>query len=156
MQPPERDRSARAVLARRAALPLRVTLVGLLLGFVVVAGREVAATVGIGTGGAGDSYDLFAVSLTGVVGGVFALGSTARAGATPGRFATAFSLVYATAGAVALVVCLVRLGASTPLLRSLAAAFLGTAIAAASAFFGLATPDDQAQDQAPRSPPRST
>ena len=121
-----------------------MALVGLLVGFVVVAGREVAATVGIGTGGAGDSYDLFAVSLTGVVGGVFALalGSSAGAGTPPGRFASAFALVYASAGAVALVVCLVRLGASTPLLRSLAAAFLGTAVAAASAFFGLAAPDD--------------
>ena len=47
-------------------------------------------------------------------------------------------------------VCLVRLGSSTPLLRSLAATFLGTAVAAASAFFGLHDPDDAA----PREPRR--
>ncbi len=130
--------------AVKSGLPLRVSLVGLLLGFVVVAGREVAATVGVGTGGTGDSYDLLAVSLTGVVGGAFAvsLGTSAGARRRPSSFSTAFALAYATAGAVALVVCLVRLGASTPLLRSLAAAFLGTAVAAASAFFGLAAPDD--------------
>ncbi len=135
-------KSAKSTFAVGPALG--VSLVGLLLGFVVVAGREVAATIGVGTGGAGDSYDLFSVSLTGVAGGVFALalGSNAGAGVRSGRFASAFALAYATAGAVALVVCLVRLGSSTPLLRSLAATFLGTTVAAASAFFGLTAPED--------------
>lgn len=139
----------------RPTTPLRVSLAGLLLGFVMVAGREVAATLGVGTGGSGDSYDLFAVSLTGVVGGVFAL---ALGGAAtpdpPRRFAAIYSLVYAWAGAIALVVCLVRLGSSTPLLRSLAAAFLGTAVAAASAYFGITRPEDPGGPGADQ--PRST
>jgi len=142
---PARTRSAPTRPERRPAGPslaLRVSLIGLLGGFIVVAGREVAATLGIGAGGSGDSYDLFAVSLTGVVGGVFALGSAAASADPPKRFAAMYSLVYATFGAIAMIVCLVRLGASTPLLRSLAATFLGTAVAAASAFFGITVPED--------------
>jgi len=125
-------------------LPLRVSLIGLLVGFAVVAGREVAATLGLGSGGSGDSYDLFAVSLTGVVGGVFALalGSAAATAGPPQRFAGVYTLVYAAFGTTAMLVCLIRLGSSTPLLRSLAATFLGTAVAAASAFFGITAPDD--------------
>ena len=125
-------------------LSLRFALIGLLVGFVVLAGREVGATFGITPGGSGDSYELFAVSLTGVVGGVFALasgGAVAPSGSLR-RFAAWYSCVYAVAGSVALIVCLVRLGSSTPLLRSLAATFLGTAVAAASAVFGLTAPDD--------------
>ena len=144
---PARTRPAPTRTERAPAgptLPLRVSLIGLLGGFIVVAGREVAATLGIGAGGSGDSYDLFAVSLTGVVGGVFALalGSAAASADPPKRFAAMYSLVYATVGAIAMIVCLVRLGAATPLLRSLAATFLGTAVAAASAFFGITVPED--------------
>ena len=127
-------------------MALAVVLGTLLVGFVLVAAREIGATLGIVEGGHGDSYQLFAVSLTGLVGAVFALAMgasrrTAAATATdddPRRrfFSTAYVLTYVTAGAIALLVCLVRLGSSTVILRSLAAAFLGTAIAVASAYFG--------------------
>ena len=134
----------RATAAPRSTLSLRVMLIGLLVGFVVVAVREVGATLGINPGGSGDSYELFAVSLTGLVGGVFALasGGVAAPSGSSRRFAALYSCVYAVAGSVALIVCLLRLGSSTPLLRSLAATFLGTAVAAASAVFGLTEPDD--------------
>ncbi|MCJ7437128.1 MAG: hypothetical protein MUP97_05125, partial [Acidimicrobiia bacterium] len=64
--------------------------------------------------------------------------TTAVADHDPRRrfFANAYVLTYVTAGAVALLVCLVRLGSSTVILRSLVAAFLGTAVAVASAYFG--------------------
>lgn len=128
----------------------------LLLGFVVVVVREVGATLGAWLGGTGDPYELFAVSLTGMVGAVFAVALGASQAIAPGRrgraalgrlhswFRQIYVLTYAIAGAVALVVCLVRLGESTSLLRSLAATFLGTAIAAASAFFGTQALDDDA------------
>ena len=48
----------------------------------------------------------------------------------------AFSVTYIVAGVVALAVCLVKLNDSTSLLRSLAATFLGTSVAAATALFG--------------------
>ena len=44
---------------------------------------------------------------------------------------------YVVAGSVALIVCLVRLGASTAVLRGLAAAFLGTSVATLTAFLDL-------------------
>ena len=125
---------------------LAAVLATLLAGFVLVVVREIGATLGIVDGGRGDSYQLFAVSLTGLVGAVFALamgGSRRTAAANAADddqrrrfFSTAYVLTYVTAGAIALLVCLVRLGSSTVILRSLAAAFLGTAIAVASAYFG--------------------
>ena len=122
----------------------------LLIGFVLVVGREIGATLGVVTGGRGDSYQLFAVSLTGLVGAVFALamGAARRRRAGDGHrdalhrfFAAAYVLTYVAAGAIALLVCLVRLGSSTVILRSLAAAFLGTAVAVASAYFGAEADD---------------
>ncbi|MCJ7671575.1 MAG: hypothetical protein MUP67_05955 [Acidimicrobiia bacterium] len=127
------------------AVALAAVLATLLAGFVLVVGREIGATLGIVDGGRGDSYQLFAVSLTGLVGAVFALamGASRRTSSTatgddPRRrlFSTAYVLTYVMAGAIALLVCLVRLGSSTVILRSLAAAFLGTAVAVASAYFG--------------------
>jgi MFS family permease len=124
---------------------LATVLGTLLVGFVVVAAREVGATLGIVDGGRGDSYQLFAVSLTGLVGAVFALamGATRRIASTATNddqrrrfFSTAYVLTYVISGAIALLVCLIRLGSSTVILRSLAAAFLGTAVAVASAYFG--------------------
>ncbi len=121
-------------------------LATLLVGFVLVVAREVGATLDLVEGGHGDSYQLFAVSLTGLVGAVFALGMGAgrakRRSSKPDPlrrfFASAYVLTYVVAGAVALLVCLVRLGSSTAILRSLAAAFLGTAVAVTSAYFGAA------------------
>ncbi len=130
-------------------LALASVVGALLLGFVVIVVREVGATIGAWAGGSGDQYELFAVSLTGLVGAVFAvaLGASHRSAATDRRaaavehlrswFGRVYVLTYSLAGGTALVVCLVRLAASTPLLRSLAATFLGTSVAAASAFFGL-------------------
>ena len=125
-------------------IALGAVLGTLLVGFVVVVAREIGATLDLVDGGRGDSYQLFAVSLTGLVGAVFALGM--GAGRAPRRtprpdplrrfFASAYVLTYVVAGAVALLVCLVRLGSSTVTLRSLAAAFLGTAVAVTSAYFG--------------------
>ena len=149
MGPRARGRHAERSNSRPGSRLALASVVGaLLLGFVVVVVREVGATLGAWPGGAGDSYELFAVSLTGMVGAVFAVALGAantidprrRTGARlerlRGWFAQAYVLTYAIAGAVALVVCLVRLGESTSLLRSLAATFLGTGVAAASAFFG--------------------
>jgi hypothetical protein len=133
---------------------LGAVLTTLLGGFVLVVGREIGATLGVVDGGHGDSYQLFAVSLTGLVGAVFALamGAAHRRRAGDVRhdtlhrfFATAYVLTYVAAGAIALLVCLVRLGSSTVILRSLGAAFLGTAVAVASAYFGTA-----ADEGAPR------
>lgn len=139
---------ARATPGGTAVLALAGVVGALLLGFVVVVVREIGATVRAWPGGTGDSYELFAVSLTGMVGAVFAVALGAASTIAPRRrararlerlrgwFAQVYVLTYAIAGAVALVVCLVRLGESTSLLRSLAATFLGTGVAAASAFFG--------------------
>jgi hypothetical protein len=115
---------------------LATVLGTLLVGFVVVAAREVGATLGIVDGGRGDSYQLFAVSLTGLVGAVFALAMGANDDQRRRFFSTAYVLTYVISGAIALLVCLIRLGSSTVILRSLAAAFLGTAVAVASAYFG--------------------
>jgi hypothetical protein len=117
----------------------------LLLGFVVVVVREIVVTFGGAPPVTDESYELFAVSLTGLAGGVFAVGlgaaPRARGGTRPDRVRSAVGLAYVVtyglAGGLALVVCLVRLGASTGLLRGLAAAFLGTSVAAATAFFGV-------------------
>jgi len=54
--------------------------------------------------------------------------------------ATAFAIAYVAAGTVAVIVCLVRLGDATTLLKSLAATFLGTSVAAATSLFGAADP----------------
>jgi MFS family permease len=142
-----RPRSARRQAPEAQGLALGAVLATLLAGFVLVVAREIGATLGVVDGGRGDSYQLFAVSLTGLVGAVFALAmgaprsmSASVADRDPRRrfFASAYVLTYVTAGAVALLVCLVRLGSSTVILRSLAAAFLGTAVAVASAYFGTA------------------
>jgi hypothetical protein len=118
----------------------------MLVGFVVVVVREIGATLEVWPGGEGDPYELFAVSLTGLVGGVFAVALAAPRQVETRRVAIdrlrshvgrAYVVAYALAGGIALVVCLVRLGSSTALLRSLAATFLGTSVAAASAFFGV-------------------
>jgi len=107
--------------------------------------------------GRADRYSLcvvlFATSLTGLVGGVFA----AAIGAVPRvtrrrsdratddrvdpwrtRLAAAYVIAYAVAGITATIVCIARLGSATPLLQSLAGAFMGASAAAASAFFGVA------------------
>ena len=140
-----RPKSGRGQAPEAQGLALGAVLATLLCGFVLVVAREIGATLGIVDGGRGDSYELFAVSLTGLVGAVFALAlgasrstTTAVADHDPLRrfFANAYVLTYVTAGAVGLVVCLIRLGSSTVILRSLAAAFLGTAVAVASAYFG--------------------
>jgi hypothetical protein len=116
----------------------------------VVVVREVLATLGVIDGGKGDQYQLFAVSLTGLAGGVFTVAlragprragqtsSGASADALRSGLATAFALAYVTAGTVAVVVCLVHLGDATSLLKSLAATFLGTSVAAATSLFGVA------------------
>ena len=140
-----RPKSARRQAPEAQGLALGAVLATLLAGFVLVVAREIGATLEIVDGGRGDSYELFAVSLTGLVGAVFALAlgasrstTTAVADRDPLRrfFANAYVLTYVTAGAVGLLVCLIRLGSSTVILRSLAAAFLGTAVAVASAYFG--------------------
>ena len=119
-------------------------MVILLAGFALVVAREVGATLGVGEYEANDSYQLFAVSLTGLAGGVFVVGMrppTPSRTTPDARFRSvvgaAYVLVYVAAGGTALVVCLWRLGDSTPLLRSLAAAFLGASVAAVSAFFNI-------------------
>jgi hypothetical protein len=127
---------------------LALILVGLLLGFVVVVLREIVATLGGSGGYESDEYQLFAVSLTGLTGGVFAVAMNRDQAAPRSRpvaeqrirrtMGTAFVVAYVLAGVVAIGVCLVRLGDSTSLLRSLAATFLGTSVAAASALFGTA------------------
>jgi hypothetical protein len=145
-----RTAAARPLLAARAhALTLAVVVGALLVGFVVVVVREVLVTLGITAPTGDQSYELFAVSLTGLAGGVFAVGlGTAPRRAGAGRVdrlrrtvGLAYVVTYGAAGACALVVCLVRLGDSTGLLRGLAATFLGTSVAAATAFFGVADLD---------------
>jgi hypothetical protein len=130
-------------------MTLAIVVGALLAGFVVVVVREVIVTFGGAAPVTDESYELFAVSLTGLAGGVFAVGlgtaPRARGGTRPDRVRStvglAYVVTYGLAGGIALVVCLVRLGASTGLLRGLAAAFLGTSVAAATAFFGVTTDD---------------
>jgi hypothetical protein len=136
-------------LRTRAAVQAAVAA-GLLVGFVVVVAREMLATIGVtGSGGAGDEYQLFAVSLTGLAGGVFAVALRAgpdgprmrqralRSDALRNAVGAAFVLAYVAAGTIATIVCLVRLGSATDLLKSLAATFLGTSVAVASSLFGI-------------------
>lgn len=125
---------------------LALTLVGLLIGFVLVVVREVVATLGGSSPYQSDEYELFAVSLTGLVGGVFAVAMRRDQRTAPAAspedarirrmMGTAFAFTYILAGVIAAAVCLLKLGDSTALLRSLAATFLGTSVAAASAVFG--------------------
>jgi hypothetical protein len=140
----------RPLLAATAQTTTLVIVVGaLLVGFVVVVVREVVVTFGAAAPVTDESYELFAVSLTGLAGGVFAVGlgnaprgrRTSRPDRIRSTVGLAYVVTYGLAGGVALVVCLVRLGASTGLLRGLAAAFLGTSVAAATAFFGVAADD---------------
>lgn len=134
-------------------LAIWITVTALLLGFVVVVAREVVATLdGDVSTVTNDEYVLFATSLTGLVGGVFAaaIGAAPRVtrrrrarrmadGVDPwrSRLAAAYVVAYAVAGITATVVCIARLGSATPLLQSLAGAFMGASAAAASAFFGV-------------------
>ena len=166
--------SARTTRARTASatrhLALAVIGGALLVGFAVVVVRETLATFGAVSPVTDESYELFAVSLTGLAGGAFAAGVRAdqqrresnpsRATPTPderwrGIIVAAFVAGYVVAGSVALIVCLVRLGASTAVLRGLAAAFLGTSVASLTAFLDL--PDGSADDPADDArQPRST
>lgn len=127
---------------------------GLLAGFGVIVVREVLATLGVSGSGASDEYQLFAVSLTGLAGGVFAVALRAapvrsgaedrasRSDAVRNSVGAAFVLAYVAAGTIAMIVCLVRLGEATDLLKSLAATFVGTSVAAASSLFGIADRGD--------------
>jgi hypothetical protein len=132
----------------------------LLVGFAVVVVRETLATFGVVGPVTDASYELFAVSLTGLAGGAFAAGVRAdrhrrgspSAGSDVGDerwrrvIMIAFVVGYVVAGSVALLVCLVRLGASTSTLRGLAAAFLGTAAASLTAFLDLPDLPDAPED----------
>jgi hypothetical protein len=154
--------SARTTRARAASATRHLTLAviggALLVGFAVVVVRETLATFGLVGQVTDDSYELFAVSLTGLAGGAFAAGVRAdqqRRDSSPQAderwrrvIVLSFVVGYVIAGSVALIVCLVRLGASTTVLRGLAATFLGTSVASLTAFLEL--PDLDA-DQ-----PRST
>ena len=147
-------KAASPVLSRRSHDAVLVAIVaGLLIGFAIVVVREVLASFGAIMGGKGDEYQLFAVSLTGLAGGVFAVAVRAEprksGAAAPGHpstdalrsaLATAFALAYVAAGTIAVVACLVRLGDATSLLKSLAATFLGTSVAAATTLFNIADP----------------
>jgi hypothetical protein len=144
-------------------LAIWITVTALLFGFIVVVAREIAATVdGDLTTITNDEYVLFATSLTGLVGGVFAaaIGAVPRVSRRPAaeasvaarpdpwrsRLAAAYVVSYAIAGIAATVVCITRLGSATPLLQSLAGAFMGASAAAASAFFGLAAEPTAEED----------
>jgi hypothetical protein len=137
--------------ATAQTMTLVIVVGALLVGFVVVVVREVVVTLGAAQPVSDESYELFAVSLTGLAGGVFAVGlGTAPRGRAARRservrsaVGLAYVVTYGLAGGLALVVCLLRLGASTALLRGLAAAFLGTSVAAATAFFGVTTEADE-------------
>jgi hypothetical protein len=150
--------AARAAGATRH-LALAVIGGALLVGFAVVVIRETLATFGAVAPVTDESYELFAVSLTGLAGGAFAAGvrtdqqrrgrpttPTWSRGDERWRRIIVVSFVtgYVVAGSVALIVCLVRLGASTAVLRGLAAAFLGTSVATLTAFLDL--PDDPADE----------
>jgi hypothetical protein len=125
-------------------------LVGLLIVFVVVVAREVIATLTDSSGYQSNEFELIAVSITGVVGGVFAV-FVSREQQRPlpdappeevrirKTMGAAFAVTYIVAGVIALAVCLVKLDDATSLLRSLAATFLGTSVAAATALFGTQT-----------------
>jgi hypothetical protein len=165
--------SARTTRARTASatrhLALAVIGGALLVGFAVVVVRETLATFGVVSPVTDESYELFAVSLTGLAGGAFAAGVRAdqhhresdrpRVASSPderwrGILVFAFVAGYVVAGSVALIVCLARLGASTAVLRGLAAAFLGTSVASLTAFLDLPhdSPDDPGDDgRQPRS-----
>jgi hypothetical protein len=153
---PTRPAPARHSTLRGGARHLALAVVGaaLLVGFAIVVVREVLATFEIVAPAVDDSYELFAVSLTGLAGGAFAVGvrsdRSLRARPSTGRdrddgwrraIAASFVAGYVVAGALALVVCLVRLGASTSVLRGLAATFLGTSVATLTAFLDLADDD---------------
>jgi hypothetical protein len=146
-----RHRGRPVLTTRMRGVALAAIASGLLLGFAVVIVREVLATVGVGAdGGSGDEYQLFAVSLTGLAGGVFAVAlrsapndddgprGASRTDAIRNGVGAAFVLAYVAAGSLATLVCLVRLGEATSLLKSLAATFVGTSVAAASSLFGIA------------------
>ena len=159
------DRTTRAsTVSATRHLALAVIGGALLVGFAVVVIRETLATFGIVPPVTDESYELFAVSLTGLAGGAFAAGVRTdqhrRALLRPRSqvpsderwrrvIVASFVTGYVLAGSVALIVCLVRLGASTAVLRGLAAAFLGTSVATLTAFLDL--PDERLPDQ-----PRST
>jgi hypothetical protein len=137
-------------------LALAVIGGALLVGFAVVVIRETLATFGVVAPVTDESYELFAVSLTGLAGGAFAAGVRTdqhrrvrrRATTADERWRTiivaSFVSGYVLAGSAALIVCLVRLGASTSVLRGLAAAFLGTSVATLTAFLDL--PEDGARE----------
>lgn len=143
------DRGGPALSDHVRRLAVWVAVSALLVVFVVVVAREIVATFDDRvTTATDDEYVLFATSITGLVGGVFAV----AVGAVPqrrsvrersdadqwrARLATAYVLAYAAAGVSATVVCVARLGSATPLLQSLAGAFLGASAAAASAYFGI-------------------
>ncbi len=146
------NRTAR-VDAASATRHLALAVIGgaLLVGFAVVVIRETLATFGVVDPVRDESYELFAVSLTGLAGGAFAAGvradqrrREAPTAAEPGPddrwrrvIVVAFVVGYVVAGTLALIVCLVRLGSSTAVLRGLAAAFLGTSVASLTAFLEL-------------------
>ncbi len=149
---PAREARPEAITQPVQQLAIWITVTTLLVGFVAVVAREIVATIdGDVSTLSGDEYVLFATSLTGLVGGVFAaaVGAvprvTGRRGAPEGRpdpwrtrLAAAYVIAYAVAGVSATIVCIARLGSATPLLQSLAGAFMGSAAAAATAFFGTA------------------
>ncbi len=150
------DRTTRAGTAS-ATRHLALAVIGgaLLVGFAVVVIRETLATFGILEPVTDDSYELFAVSLTGLAGGAFAAGVRSdERGRREVRSSAderwrqiivlSFVAGYVLAGSVALIVCLVRLGASTAVLRALAATFLGTSVASLTAFLDL--PDEGPDD----------
>jgi hypothetical protein len=143
---------------RGVARHMALAVIGgaLLVGFAVIVVREVLATLGAVPPAHDDSYELFAVSLTGLAGGAFAAGVRAdqTAPRSPlgrrdrddrwrGAITGAFVAVYVAAGAVALVVCLVRLGGSTSVLRGLAATFLGTSVATLTIFLDVPTASEE-------------
>jgi hypothetical protein len=146
--------AAGAARAAGATRHLALAVIGgaLLVGFAVVVIRETLATFGAVAPVTDESYELFAVSLTGLAGGAFAAGVRTdqhrrRRPGGPTRtpsderwrriLVVSFVTGYVVAGSVALIICLVRLGASTAVLRGLAAAFLGTSVATLTTFLDL-------------------
>jgi hypothetical protein len=155
---PHRATPHRRSELRGAARHIALAVIGgaLLIGFAVIVVREVLATVGAVAPAHDDSYELFAVSLTGLAGGAFAAGvradqtaprstaaSRGRDDRWRGAIMSAFVAVYVAAGAIALVVCLVRLGGSTSVLRGLAATFLGTSVATLTIFLDVPSASDE-------------
>src|SRR5690242_5687447 len=105
-----RHRTHAVLTTRMRGVALAAIASGLLLGFAVVVVREVLATLGITTAPrSGDEYQLFAVSLTGLAGGVFAVALRAvpadddephhssRADAVRNNVGAAFVLAYVIA-----------------------------------------------------------